>query len=92
MTNDMDTHQENNSKHPLNWLSLLWAMMWLAYGLAMIIWPDAYSVPSEYACSDPDDLIACFLGISWGTPAGIVISFAIGFLSGLSAIRKRWNK
>jgi Na+/proline symporter len=91
MTNDMDTNEENNSKH-LSCFSLVWPIMWLAYGLAMIIWPDAYYYPSEYACADPDELIDCFLATSWGTPAAIAISLTIGLLTGLSAIRKRRNK
>jgi len=91
MTKDMDTKQENNSKPPLGCSSSLWAIMWLAVGLAMIIWPDVYSYPSEYACSDPDEMIDCFLVTSWGTPAGIVISLTIGFFTGLSAIRKGKN-
>jgi hypothetical protein len=92
MTNDIDTDQENNAKPQISYFSVVWAILWLACGLAMIIWPDAYSYPSEYAGTDPDELIDCFLTVSWGTPAGIVISLAIGFFTGFSAIRKRWNK
>lgn len=91
MTSDMDTNQESSSKPPLGWFTLLWAIMWLAYGLAMIIWPNAYAYPSEYACADPDELIDCFLATSWGSPAGIMISLTIGLLTGLSALRKHKN-
>jgi hypothetical protein len=92
MTNNMDTNPENRSKPPISRFSLVWALMWLAYGLAMIIWPDAYYVRPEYACTDPDEVIDCFLGTAWGTATGIVISLTIGFLTALSAIRKRWKK
>lgn len=87
----MDTNPENRPKPPINYYSLVWAIMWLVLGLAMIIWPDAHNIWPGYTC-DPDEVFGCFLATSWGTPAGIVISLTIGFLTGLSAIRKRRNK
>ncbi len=85
MTQDTDIHQETRHPRKLD-TGLIWAVLFLALGAAMLIWPDLLAA-SSVPCS-PDELIGCFISNSWGTSLGAALSFSIGVLLGLSAVWK----